>query len=178
MPPDDELRAKLVHAGSSLAGAVDDLLEVHGIHPAVLSAVVSRRTRLPTVPVPVELTPHSRPAAGEVEVASTTSSEALTNIAKHAQALSCTSTRGRGSIVRVVRTTESAEQTGAGSGLIGPRLAEALNGKIEISSPAGRGTWLLVEIPVERTDWRRRTSRHALSLDHTAARIAATPVSR
>ena len=80
-------------------------------------------------------------------------SEALTNVAKHAQA----------SIVNIdVEATDATVQLairddgvgGAnpakGSGLIGLRdRVETLGGKIEIASPEGRGTSLLVTIPIE-----------------------------
>jgi signal transduction histidine kinase len=79
-------------------------------------------------------------------------SEALTNVAKHAHA----------SVVRVHGATEGGvlrlsiaddgvggAEPGHGTGLIGLRdRIEALGGRIEIASPWGNGTTLLVALPV------------------------------
>lgn len=159
MPPDDELRAKLVHAGSSLAGAVDDLLEVsRGIHPAVLSAgglgpALNTLAHRASIPVELDLRTAGRlPEKVEVGVYYVVS-EALTNIAKHAQAsVVHVDLEVEDSIVRVAIRDDGVggADSARGSGLIGLKdRVEALNGKIKIASPAGRGTWLLVEIPVE-----------------------------
>jgi signal transduction histidine kinase len=81
-------------------------------------------------------------------------SEALTNAAKHAHA----------SVVRVQLDAQNAivrlairddgvggADPAHGSGLVGlSDRIEAVGGTLEVTSPAGKGTTLLIEIPAER----------------------------
>jgi signal transduction histidine kinase len=159
MPPGDPLRTRLAQTASGLAGALDDLVEIsRGIHPAILAAgglgpalkTLARRSA-----VPVELDLHTdRRLPDRVEVAVYyIVSEALTNAAKHANA----------SVVQIDVDTDDwmvhltisddgkgGADPGRGSGLIGlTDRVEALGGRIEILSPAGRGTSLLARIPLE-----------------------------
>jgi signal transduction histidine kinase len=80
-------------------------------------------------------------------------SEALTNAAKHSQAsLVQVDLETKDGIVQLSIRDDGVggADPGQGSGLIGLRdRIEALGGKIEITSPAGKGTSLLVTIPVE-----------------------------
>jgi signal transduction histidine kinase len=157
-PPQlEELRAHLSHTAQGLAGVIEDLQEIsRGLHPPVLSKgglgpalrMLARRSA-----VPVELNVCAdRRLAERVEVAVYyIVSEALTNVAKHAYA----------SVVHVDLRVEDAlvrfsirddgvggADPGHGSGLIGLRdRLEVLGGSIEIASPAGEGTSLLVTIP-------------------------------
>ena len=159
MPPGDPLRTRLAQTASGLAGALDDLVEIsRGIHPAILAAgglgpalkTLARRSA-----VPVELDLHTdRRLPDRVEVAVYyVVSEALTNAAKHANA----------SVVQIDVDTDDwmvhltisddgigGADPGRGSGLIGlTDRIEALGGRIEVLSPAGRGTSLLARIPLE-----------------------------
>jgi PAS domain S-box-containing protein len=155
----DEIRADLSQAATGLAGAVEDLQEVaRGIHPAILSRGglgAALRTLARRAGVPVELDMKAeRPLPGPVDVAAYyVVSEALTNAAKHAQA----------SVVRVELKAEDSivelairdDGVGGadperGSGLIGLRdRVEALGGTIEIASGPGRGTSVVVTIPID-----------------------------
>jgi PAS domain S-box-containing protein len=159
MAPEDELRAQLAKATSGLAGVLEGLVEIsRGIHPAILSEgglKPALRSLARRSAVPVELHVRTdRRLPERVEVAAYyLVSEALTNVAKHAQA----------SIVNI--DVEAASTTvqlairddgvggadpGHGSGLIGLRdRVETLGGRIEIASPEGRGTSLLVTIPID-----------------------------
>jgi signal transduction histidine kinase len=154
-----ELRAQLARIADGLAGALDDLRELsHGIHPAILSEgglgpaikALARRSKLPvelSVQVPTRLPEPVEVAAYYVV------SETLTNAAKHAQA----------SVAQVVvklddgRLRLSMRDDGIGgassqrgSGLIGlSDRVEALGGTINLHSPAGRGTALDVDLPIE-----------------------------
>jgi signal transduction histidine kinase len=155
-----ELEGKLSHVADGLAGVFDELRDIsHGIHPAILSEgglepalkALARHS-----PVPVELQVHSeRRLPEQIEVAAYyVTSEAVTNAAKHAQA----------SVVHVeletgdtsVRLTIQDDGIGGadpqqGSGLVGlSDRIEALGGTLQLASPAGNGTTLRIEIPIQR----------------------------
>jgi signal transduction histidine kinase len=153
----DLLQPELSRIGEGLIGALDDLREIsHGIHPAILSEgglrpALSTLARRSAVPVELDIRGRTRlPEPVEVGMYYVVS-EALTNVAKHAQA----------SVVQVDLETEGdmtrlcvrddgvgGADPGRGSGLVGLRdRVEALGGRIEITSPPGRGTSLLVTVP-------------------------------
>ena len=159
VPPElTELRAQLARTATGLAGATDDLQEIsRGIHPAMLSRgglgpalkTLARRS-----PVPVDIELHSdRRLPQPVEVAAYyVVSEALTNAAKHANAtLVHVDVEAEDSVVRLSIRDDGVggADPAHGSGLIGLRdRVEAVSGTIEITSPAGSGTSLNVEIPI------------------------------
>jgi len=153
-----ELRAQVARVGDGLAGALDDLREVsRGIHPAILSEgglgpALKALARRSVVPVELDVDVPTRPPE-QVEVAAYyIVSEALTNAAKHARA----------SVVRVTARARDGKlrlsvrddgvggaSQGQGSGLIGiTDRVSALGGTISVTSPAGQGTALLVDLPV------------------------------
>jgi signal transduction histidine kinase len=157
--PDElpELRSHLTSLAAGLAGALDELRELsRGIHPAILSEgglppALRALTRRSTVPI--ELTvdvPQRLPESVEVG-AYYVVSEALTNAAKHAQA----------SVVHVDvhagdgRLRMSIHDDGVGgadpsrgSGLIGlTDRVQTLDGTVTVTSAAGQGTRLSIEIP-------------------------------
>jgi signal transduction histidine kinase len=80
-------------------------------------------------------------------------SEALTNAAKHANASTVqVDVDAEDSVVRLAIRDDGVggAHPGRGSGLVGlGDRVEALRGTIEISSPAGQGTSLDVEIPIQ-----------------------------
>jgi signal transduction histidine kinase len=158
-PQQGELEGTLARVADGLASVFDELREIsHGIHPAILSKgglqpalnVLRRRS-----PVPVQLDLHAERRLPEpVEVATYyVVSEALTNAAKHAHA----------SVVNVELDTHDAilrlavrddgiggADLSQGSGLVGLRdRIEALGGRLQVTSPAGKGTTLLIEISLE-----------------------------
>jgi signal transduction histidine kinase len=160
VPPQlDELARGLSRVADGLTNVFDELREIsRGIHPAILSerglepalrALARRSAR------PVELNLRAKRRLPEaIEVAAYyVVSEGLTNAAKHAQA----------SVVHVeleacdaiVRLAISDDGIGGadpadGSGLVGLRdRVEALGGTIELTSPVGIGTTLLIKIPLE-----------------------------
>jgi signal transduction histidine kinase len=159
VPPElVQVRAQLARTADGLAAAVDNLREIsRGIHPAILSrgglaAALNLLARRSAVPVQLDVS-GQRPLPDSVQVAVYyVVSEALTNVAKHAHA----------SVVRVHGATEGGvlrlsiaddgvggAEPGHGTGLIGLRdRIEALGGRIEIASPWGNGTTLLVALPV------------------------------
>jgi signal transduction histidine kinase len=163
VPPErPELRAQLAGIADGLADALEELRELsRGIHPAILSEgglgpalkALARRS-----PVPVELavdTPERLPEPVEV-AAYYVISEALANAAKHAQA-SATWVEAQardGNLHLSVRDDGvGGAAPGRGSGLVGlADRVEALGGAITLDSPAGRGTTLLIDLPIHRGD--------------------------
>ena len=152
-----QLRARISEIGDGLNRVLDELREIsRGIHPAILTEgglefalkALARRSA-----VPATLTVQSRRRLPEwVEVAGYyLVAEALTNVAKHAQA----------SLVHIdivatdacVRISIRDDGVGGadperGSGLLGlVDRVEALGGKLTITSPPGAGTSLLATIP-------------------------------
>jgi PAS domain S-box-containing protein len=160
VPPQlGEFESMLSRVAGGLASVFDELREIsRGIHPAILSEgglepalrAVCRRSA-----VPVELVMNAERRLPErVEVAVYyVVSEALTNAAKHAHA----------SVVHVELEADDAIMQLAirddgiggadfspGSGLVGlSDRIEALGGTLQVSSPAGSGTSLLIEVPLE-----------------------------
>jgi len=127
-----------------------------GIHPALLTerglgpALASLAGR---APVPVRLAAPAQRLPAVIETAVYfTCAEALTNVAKHAQAthvdVQVRSFDGMVTVVIADDGTGGADRL-AGSGLNGVAdRIEALGGRLAVDSPAGRGTRLLAEIPV------------------------------
>jgi signal transduction histidine kinase len=155
----DELEGVLSRAAEGLTSVLDELREIsHGLHPAILSEgglepALRALRRRSAIPVELDLHP-KRPLPGRVEVAAYyVVSEALTNAAKHAHA----------SVVNVELDTRDAilqlairddgiggADPDQGSGLVGlSDRIEALGGTLQVSSPAGNGTTLLIEVPLE-----------------------------
>jgi signal transduction histidine kinase len=153
-----ELEAEIGKVADELGGVVEDLREIaRGIHPAILSEgglAPALRTLARRAAIAVELDVAVIGRLPEpIEVAAYyVVSEALTNATKHAHA----------SVVWVAvdqrddRLHLSIRDDGAGgadpargSGLIGLRdRAEALGGSIQVSSPPGQGTLILVQLPL------------------------------
>jgi signal transduction histidine kinase len=126
-----------------------------GIHPALLTgqglgpALAALAGRSP-VPVRLSVVPGRLPAVMEA-AAYFTCSEALANVAKYAHASGVTITVARGD--RALRVVVTDDGTGGadlarGSGLVGLKdRAEALGGRLMVTSPAGAGTTIEVQIP-------------------------------
>jgi signal transduction histidine kinase len=160
VPPQlDELEGALSRVADGLASVFDELREIsHGIHPAILSErglepalkALARRSALP-----VELDLHAeRRLPAHVEVAAYyVVSEALTNAAKHAHAsLVHVELDTHGAIVRLAIRDDGVggADPGQGSGLVGlSDRIQALGGQVQITSPTGSGTTLLIEVPVQ-----------------------------
>jgi signal transduction histidine kinase len=149
--------ALLAKADSELDHALEELRELaRGIHPAVLTdrgleaAVHGLAER---APIPVELTrlPENRlPDSVEAAIYYLVA-EAITNVAKYAQATraSVAVERSNGFATVVVRDDGvggAAPVPGSGLAGLADRV-EALGGRLHIDSPPGRGTELTAEIP-------------------------------
>ncbi|MDX6246262.1 MAG: hypothetical protein QOE76_3985, partial [Frankiales bacterium] len=163
-PQHGDHESDLSRVVDGLSTVSDELREIaRGIHPAILSEgglkpALNALRRRSAVPVELALHPGRR-LPERVEVAAYyVVSEALTNAAKHAQA----------SVVNVELDTHDAflqltirddgiggADPSHGSGLVGlsDRIA-ALGGTLQVTSPIGSGTTLLIEVPLETPDGR------------------------
>jgi signal transduction histidine kinase len=153
-----ETKEGLGHAVESLMGVHTDLQELsRGIHPAILSRgglgpALKTLARRSTVPVVLEVDVDRR-LPESVEVAAYyVVAEALTNTVKHAKASEVTVHATAGHAQLVVSISDDGvggALSGAGSGLIGLKdRVEAVAGHLDVSSPAGGGTTLVVTIPL------------------------------
>jgi PAS domain S-box-containing protein len=148
----------LERLGTDLAEASAELRELaRGIHPAVLTerglgpAITALADRAP-VPVDIVELPEDRlPSAAET-TAYFTVSEALTNVAKYAQATQASvrlATEDGALVVEVRDDGVGGAQASVGSGLSG--LADrvgACDGALSITSPPGEGTLVRAVLPL------------------------------
>jgi signal transduction histidine kinase len=159
IPADGDLKAQVGAVTGGLRNAIDDLREIsRGIHPAILShgglgAALKTLARRSTVPVQLNATIEGR-LPERVEVAAYyVVSEALTNVARHAHAsvANIEVTARDGELALEIRDDGvGGADHGRGTGLIGLKdRVEALGGKIVVESAPGRGTSLVVTIPLE-----------------------------
>jgi signal transduction histidine kinase len=152
-----DVRRMLRHTVRALDEVLEDLRGLaRGLHPALLS----RQGLEPAIralarcsPVPVELNIHVGRVAERSEVtAYHVVSEALTNVAKHADAsVAHVELTVRDGAIRLSIRDDGAggADTARGSGLLSIRdRVEAIGGRFEISSPADGGTALFAEIPI------------------------------
>ena len=157
--PAEEIQGELSLLADGLGTALDELREVsHGIHPAILSEsglgpaleALARRSA-----VPVELDLNLGPRLGQhVQSAGYyIASEAITNVAKHAQA-SVIDMRVNSCDGALTLSISDDGIGGAdpsrGSGIIGLKdRVEALGGTISVLSLPGHGTTLHVQLPAD-----------------------------
>jgi signal transduction histidine kinase len=155
-----ELRAQLADTERGLAGVLEELREIsRGIHPAVLSSgglspALRALARRSAVSVELDLRAEGR-LPEHVEVAAYyVVSEALTNAAKHAHASAVhVELDARSPIVQLAIRDDGVggADPGHGSGLVGlSDRIEALGGRLQVTSPPGNGTTLLIQIPIKR----------------------------
>ena len=149
----------LTQADDELEHALDELRELaRGIHPATLTthglhtAITALTDRAP-IPVEVTRIPAERlPEAVEVAIYYLVA-EAITNVAKYAQATRATvaveRSAGNGHVtVAVEDDGVGGADPENGTGLVGlTDRIEALGGRFDIESPRGRGTRLTAAIP-------------------------------
>ncbi len=154
----ESAEALLNAAADELAHALEELRELaRGIHPAVLTdrglepalqALLSRAPMSVTLAeAPEERLPEAVEAAAYYVVA-----EALTNVAKYAQASSATvrvvRENGR-AVVEIADDGVGGADPTNGSGLRGlADRVEALDGRLNVESEPGNGTTIRAEIPV------------------------------
>jgi signal transduction histidine kinase len=153
---DPEAQRLLDETQVEVQAALAELRELaRGIHPAVLTdhgLGAAVRTLAERAPVPVQVTATDERFPGEIETAVYfIVAEALTNVAKHADASKVwvTVERMNGAVHVEVR-----DDGGGGAGLDGggglrglADRAGALDGRLAVDSPPGGGTRVSVEIP-------------------------------
>jgi signal transduction histidine kinase len=159
-PGADVLAAEMERAAEGISGVLDELREIaRGLHPAILAEggldlAVKMLARRSSVPVALALDPGlGRRLPEPVELAAYyVISEALTNAARHAHASAVQiDLAAPDTVVRLAIRDDGigGADPAVGSGLTGLRdRVEALGGTFAVTSPAGNGTTLLVEIPV------------------------------
>jgi signal transduction histidine kinase len=152
-------RELLSAAQDDLAQGIDELRELaRGLHPVLLTerglgpaldALVTRAT----VPVEIAEVPDERLTAPVEAAAYYVVAEAITNVAKYAQAsratVSIRRSNGRAMVTVSDDGVGGADPT-RGSGLRGlAARVEALNGRLDVDSPPERGTRIQAEIPYQ-----------------------------
>jgi PAS domain S-box-containing protein len=152
-------RATLTGAAEELTLALDELRELaRGLHPAVLSdrglrAAVEMLAGRAPVPVEIAALPEGRLPEPVEAAAYYLIAEALTNVAKYARATVVhvrVARSGSGVLVEVSDDGAGGADPDSGSGLRGlADRVEALGGSLAVESPAGAGTTLRADIPVE-----------------------------
>jgi len=154
---DDGASGLVELALEQLARAHDELREVaRGIHPAALEAgglrgalhALANRSQ-----VPVEVSVSDVRLPGSVEIALYyVVAEALTNVAKYAEASLVTvdvQLRDGSVVAEIADDGVGGADPAAGSGLRGlADRVEALDGRLELDSPAGAGTRVRAIVPV------------------------------
>jgi signal transduction histidine kinase len=148
-------------ASADLQAALQSLRELaRGIHPAVLSdhglgmALDALAARFP-FPVEVTAVPDERFPETIESAAYFVVAEAITNVARYAHASTATVSVEHGCDTLVVEIADDGiggADPSAGSGLRGlsDRVA-ALDGRLQVDSPPGRGTTVRAEIPCALT---------------------------
>jgi signal transduction histidine kinase len=147
-----------------LAGAKEDLSYglaelrelAHGIHPAVLTErglgpALDALLAHAVVPVEIAELPEERLTPAVEAAAYYVIAEAIANVGKYARATCATVSVGRANgAARVVVADDGVggADLAGGSGLQGlVARVEALNGRLDVDSPPGRGTRITAEIP-------------------------------
>jgi signal transduction histidine kinase len=160
IPPElREVHLELAGVGAELDETLSDLRELSsGIHPAILSEGglgPALRTLARRSPVPVQLQVGMEgrlPARVEV-TAYYVAAEALTNVAKHANASTVeVDVDADDGLVRLAVRDDGVggADPARGSGLTGLKdRVEATGGTLRVESRPGQGTSLLVELPID-----------------------------
>jgi signal transduction histidine kinase len=154
-----EARAVFSRAAKGLTDAVEDLQEIsRGIHPAILSKgglvpAIKTLARRSAVAVELDLRVEHR-LPQQVEVAAYyVVAEALTNVAKYAQAtLVDVNVHASDSAIELAVRDDGVggADPSRGSGLVGLKdRVEALGGTITIASGSGNGTSVVARIPID-----------------------------
>ena len=156
-PDPNGAEALLASAREELDRGLCELRDLaRGLHPAVLTdrgveAAVGALVQRAPVPVEFNAAVPERLDATIEAAAYFVVSEALTNVAKYAQATSASvdlEVAGGTLVVSIADDGVGGADPGLGSGLRGlVDRVQAVGGRLEVSSPPGRGTRLRAELP-------------------------------
>ncbi|MEY9845115.1 histidine kinase [Streptacidiphilus sp. MAP5-3] len=160
LPPEEQaVRAMTVidEAHDEAQAAITELRDlVRGLHPVILEdrgldAALSGIAARAPLPVRLDVRMDRRADPAVEAVAYFVVSEALANIAKHARASRAevtVRTQGQGLVVTVADDGVGGADPAKGSGLVGLRQrAASVDGTLQITSPLGGPTTLIVELP-------------------------------
>jgi signal transduction histidine kinase len=158
LPETGELAQRLDGAVIEVNGVLEELREVaRGIHPAILTEsglrpALRALARRSAVPVSLDVQVAGRLPEPVEFAAYHAVSEALANVAKHAQASAAEVEIGVGDGVLRVDVRDDGRggaDAGRGSGLLGLKdRVEALGGWISLRSEAGTGTVMRIALPL------------------------------
>jgi signal transduction histidine kinase len=153
---DPAAQALVSTASSELAQSLAELRELaRGIHPAVLNhgLAAALESLAARSPVPTSVTYEANgPLPEPVELAAYfVASEALTNVAKYAQATAASvrvSHTPTDAVIEIADDGVGGADASRGSGLRGlTDRVEALDGRLTVVSPPGAGTTVIAELP-------------------------------
>jgi signal transduction histidine kinase len=157
LEPDSEAGRLLAEARVELADSVKELRDLaRGLHPAMLGtcglvAAVESLAARASLPVRVTSDVDERSPAPVEIAAYYVVCEALTNVAKYADATSVAVDlvrRDRRLIVEIADDGVGGANPAAGSGLRGlVDRVEAVDGRLQVTSPPGKGTTVRAELP-------------------------------
>jgi signal transduction histidine kinase len=159
-PPEaGELVQELDEVAAGLDGVLEELREIaRGLHPAILAdgglpPALRTLARRSAVPVRLNIKVEGRLPEPIETAAYYTVAEALTNVAKYADATTADIEAAEHDGVLHVRVHDNGRGGATfthGSGLIGLNdRAEALGGHLRLQSPSGAGTTLEVTLPLD-----------------------------
>jgi len=154
-----DVAAQWSRTAQGLTDAIDELREIsRGLHPSVLekrglAPALRELVRRASLPVKLDVQVSGRlPERAEV-AAYYVVSEALTNVAKHADATIADIEVAESSGVLHIHISDDGKggaDFSHGSGLVGLQdRAEALGGHFRLNSPPGAGTTLEIDLPLE-----------------------------
>jgi len=156
--PVEELPDSVAELAEGLKDAADELREVsRGIHPTILTEAglgpaLRALARRSEVPIEVDVSVDDRLPEAVEAAAYYIASEALTNVAKHAEASSARLVARRDGGMVALEVGDDGiggADTSRGSGILGlTDRVEALDGTISVESPPGGGTTLSVRLPI------------------------------
>ncbi len=152
-----EVRQLIDDTHSEVKTVIKELRDlVRGIHPAILedrgldAALSGVVARFP-VPVKLDVDVPVRPSPAVESAAYFVVTEALTNVARHAEATEARVTiarRGDRLVIEVADDGSGGADPGGGTGLRGlAERAASLGGRMQVVSPQGGPTTIVVELP-------------------------------